>query len=339
MIHPLSWLAWVAAALIALSTTRNPLYVILQVMCISLVVMAVDARQDSRPAPFSPLKFALLAIAGAAILNGLTVHFGDHVIFTIPGRLPYLSGDVTWEAVVYGALNGLVLSGLFAAFAVINMALPIAAFVQLIPRAFHTVAIIISISVTFVPVTLRQFQQIREAQAVRGHRARGLRDWAPLFLPLLTSGIEHALQLAEAMTARGFASTNAAPTWTGFSILGGMTALLAGWLATMLVAPPAIGYGLLALGAMLILLALIVVSRLTPHTVYRPRAWRAPDAITAAAMLAIMVLFAVGIPGVERESLYYYPYPSITWPRFEPTYGLAALGLLVPLAFVHKESA
>src|SRR4030065_1354430 len=91
-------------------------------------------------------------------------------------------------------------------FMLLNLALPVRDLLRLIRRAFFPVAVVTSIAVTYLPTTLRQFQQIREAQAVRGHQVRSLRDWLPLLMPLLVGGLEHAMQLAEAMTARGFAS-------------------------------------------------------------------------------------------------------------------------------------
>src|SRR4030043_448637 len=93
-----------------------------------------------------------------------------------------------------------------ASFTVLNLALPVRDLISLIPRAFFPVAVVTSIAVTYLPTTLRQLRQIREAQAVRGHQVRSLRDWLPLLMPLLVGGLEHAMQMAEAMTARGFAS-------------------------------------------------------------------------------------------------------------------------------------
>src|SRR5262249_48382805 len=127
------------------------------------------------------------------------------VLFHLPLSWPLIGGAITAEALLFGALNGLALTILFGAFAVVNRMMPLRAIIQLIPRAYYPVAIVAAIAITFVPGALQQWQQIREAQAVRGHQLRGARSWMALWLPLLTSGMERALQLAEAMTARGFA--------------------------------------------------------------------------------------------------------------------------------------
>ena len=120
------------------------------------------------PRPFSLWKLALWIITFATAFNALTSHYGQTVLFIIPGKLPLISGKVTLEAVVYGATNGLILIGILASFLVLTMALRTRELIRLIPRAFFPVAVVSSIAVTYLPTTLRQFQQIREAQAIRG---------------------------------------------------------------------------------------------------------------------------------------------------------------------------
>ena len=99
---------------------------------------AVSADPDTvaaagRLRPISPFKFALLVIGLAALFNAFTSHVGQTRLFTIPGRLPLFSGPVTLEGVVYGAINGLALAGMFAAFALLNQVLPVQALVRMIP--------------------------------------------------------------------------------------------------------------------------------------------------------------------------------------------------------------
>jgi len=207
MNHAVAWLVWVGAILVILSTTRNPWYVALVLANLAAVRAVIrTAGLGSPPAPLSVGRFGLVVVSFSAIFNALSVHFGQTVLFSLPEVIPFFGGAVTLEALVYGATNGLVLTGLFAAFTVFNQAVTIREMIRLAPRAFFPVAVITAIAVTFVPVTLRQYHDIRAAQMVRGHRLRGWRDWLPLVMPLLIGGLERALQQAEAMTARGFAS-------------------------------------------------------------------------------------------------------------------------------------
>jgi energy-coupling factor transport system permease protein len=330
MLHPVAWVGWLGAALCALSATRNPLHLLVILLCIAVVHAAPGHRDGVSFSPVSPLRFALVAIPLAALFNAATAHLGDTALLRLPARWPVVGGAITLEALVFGTLNGLVLAGIFAAFAVLNRALPIRALIRLIPRAFFPVAVVIAIAVTFVPTTLRQFQQIREAQAVRGHRVRGLRDWLPLFMPLLVGGLERALGLAEAMTARGFASAGEAThdARTRTAVLLGLVALLGGWLLRLAWGQALPGLGLLLTGVGLIASALWVVGRRVPRTTYRPEPWTWRD--WAVLLSAAVVPGALVLPGLNRAALFYSPYPALSLPGFDPLVGLATLGLLGP---------
>ena len=316
-----------------LSTTRNPWYVGLVLAAIAVVRAAIQRLDlSTSPLPFSILRFGLFVVTFSAIFNALSVHFGRTVLFVIPPAIPYLGGPVTLEALVYGTLNGLVLTGLFAAFTVFNQAITIRQLIRLVPQAFFPVAIMVSIAITFVPVTLRHARDIREAQAVRGHRLRGLRDWLPLVMPLLVGGLERALQLAEAMTARGFASTDEAghDALTRLTILLGLTLLIGGWLLRLVWGYAVGGLLLLLAGIGLIMGILWRVGRRVSRTNYRPQPWTGADWAIVIGAVGAAAAFVVPWPGLDRSSIFFYPYPQLSWPAFQPLLGLAIAGLLVP---------
>ncbi len=329
--HPLTWFVWLGGTLVAVSLTRNPLYLVLMLAEFALVATSTqDAHTENSayaPLPLNPLRFALFVVPLAAVFNGLTAHFGETILFTLPPQIPLLGGAITAEALIYGAINGLVLSALFSAFLVLNHAVPVRDLIRFIPRALYPVAVVVSIAVTFVPTTLRQLQQIREAQAVRGHQVRGVRDWLPLFMPLLVGGMERALQLAEAMTARGFASEAPPQKATSaraqaFVVLG-LILLLAGMLWTL---QGNQGVSLILLGSLALMWAFRMLGQNVSHTTYRQAAWQAVDSLTVAGVvLALGVFLWLG-----RASRVYEPYPVLTWPVFDPLVGVGLLGFLVP---------
>jgi energy-coupling factor transport system permease protein len=340
MIHRLAWISWVIGALVILSTTRNPLYLALTLVCITAVAIKLGSESWAGRAPVSPLRFGMVVITLSTLFNALTVHIGRTVLFRLPAWLPLLGGPITLEAMVYGFLNGVALTGIFAAFTVLNQALPVRSLVRLIPRAFHQVAVVISIAVTYLPTTLRQFRQIREAQAIRGHRTRGLRDWIPLFVPLLIGGLERALQLAEAMIARGFASSGERghDTLTRLVIAQGLLVLLIGWLLRLVWNQRILGLALMLAGFALVLSALWVIGRRVPYTDYRPEPWTVRDwAVVLGAAVAVAP-FLLPLPGLGRETVFFYPYPALTLPGFAPIIGLAILGLVVPALLGRKLS-
>jgi energy-coupling factor transport system permease protein len=333
MTHPVAWLIWLAGGLVALSATRNPLYLAVTLAGVGAVLVSVRRRStDALSVPVSPLRFAALVITLSALFNAATVHFGRTELFRLPSGLPLFSGPITLEALVFGALNGVVLAGIYTAFLVLNHAVAVRALVGLIPRAFHPVAVVVSIALTFVPTTLRQFQQIREAQAIRGHHVRGLRDWLPLFLPLLIGGLERALQLAEAMTARGFASAEGQTVSVAsrLAMAGGLALLLAGWLLQLAWRQPVLGPALMGVGAGAVTAVLWRLGRRVPRTSYRRHTWRVPDTLGALGGVVAASASLVAWPGVNRASIFYYPYPALSMPQFDIVIALALCGLLVP---------
>lgn len=64
------------------------------------------------------------------------------------------------------------------------------------------VALMFGISLRLMPVLLEQWQEIREAQAARGHRASPL----ALLVPMLVRTLQRANELADAIDARGGSS-------------------------------------------------------------------------------------------------------------------------------------
>jgi energy-coupling factor transport system permease protein len=337
--HSLSWILWLCAAVVAASATRNPLYLVLILLCLFIVAGSIRPVGEARPPIVSPVTFAAIVTLLATAFNALTTHYGQTVIIRVPEGIPIVGGNITLEAVIYGLTNGLTLSALFAAFTVLNLALPIRALIQYIPRAFSPLAVVTSIAVSFVPVTLRQFGQIREAQAVRGHRLRGVRDWLPLFLPLLTGGLERALQLAEAMAARGFARADekAHNIRMQVMLVVGLATLPAGLLLRLAWGQKLWGLLLLLAGGGLVLAVFWLISRQVPRTVYRRERWSWSDGVVLVGAGVVLVVFLTLLPGIDRKALYYSPYPALTLPPFDPLVGLAILGLAGPLVSGMRE--
>ncbi len=331
MLHAAAWFVWITAALIVVSTTRNPLYLTLALAAFMTTVRAIRRPGETYAAPLAPGRFALFVIPLAALINALLSRVGETVLFAIPPTWPLIGGPLTAEALVYGALNGLLLTAFFAAFAALNLAVPIRDLIRFIPRAFYPVAVVASIAVTFAPTTLRQMQQIREAQAIRGHRMRRLRDWLPLFMPLLTGGLERALQLAEAMASRGFAGETA-PIHTGRTQVVSIVGLLGILSGGLLTAWQQASWGLVLIvgGSVAIAAALWLTGRSVPHTTYRRAPWGYREwLVTGGALVAIAGFLFWG--GTTRV---YNPYPLLTWPAFDALAGTALLGFLLPVLIV-----
>lgn len=321
-----AWIIWVIVASITVLSARNPLYVIV----ILLSVMLVNQRHGTQRAAnageirFVPFVFAILFFS--TLFNLISVHFGDTVLFSLPSSWPLIGGPFTLEAAVFGFSNGLVLLTLLLIFITFNRIVPVDDLVRLTPNALHDLGIVLLIALTYVPQTFRHYQQIRDAQAIRGYRPSGWSDWRPIILPLLIGGLERAMNLAETMVSRGYGATRSKGLSTGYQLglVAGLAAGLGGWVASLWVGWP--GRFLMIAGVVLVVAIYWREGRRVTRTVYRPKPWTLGDSLLLGAGLAPLMLFFFA----DRADLAYNVYPKLTWPPFDPLVGLWLMLLAFP---------
>lgn len=341
-----AWLLWTLAAALPALLTRNPLYLVI----VLLVCIVIHASSDEAKA--SAVGFRLSAKLGLAVLalttlfNGLTLHYGDTPLITLPEWVPVFGGPVTVEALIFGASSGLIIVTLFAVFAVFNAVVDQAELLKITPAFLFQAGLAASIAITFVPQTLTSLREIREAQMIRGHRVRGLRDLLPMFLPLLATGLERSIQLAEAMESRGFGRAiqdNTGNTHQSSLHRLAMTAALLTLLIGLFTRYFArslsmVGWLLILLGAVAIVALLWWASRRVQRSRYRRQRWRRRDLVVAAGSLAVVGLF-LWLNFTRSDALLYYPYPKVTMPSFDPIIGLSLLLLGLPAVAVNSEQS
>jgi energy-coupling factor transport system permease protein len=339
--HTRTWLLWVGTATLAAGSTRNPLYLIVVLLAARLVDLAVavargeaGANDPRRRSWGAFLRLGLIIATVTALFNFLAAHIGSHVLIRLPGEWPLIGGPLTLEGLVYGLLNGLVLITLLAVFGTFNAGADTYALLRAIPAGFAQVGLVTAIALAYIPQTLTRWSEIREAQTLRGHHLRGARDLVPLAVPLLTGGLDRAINLAEAMEARGFAPPadgrrgEVVPLLLG---LGVVAVLVGGFLSAYFRQQPAWGWGVMALGGVLLAGALVTLGRRGGRTRYRRELWRARDALVSGALLAVAAVI-LGVAFLAPGAWSYTPYPALTWPPFHPLLGLALLALAAPAA-------
>jgi energy-coupling factor transport system permease protein len=344
MYHTMTWLLWLVAALLPAMLTRNPLYLI-----ILLLAVAVDYNTIGRLSPVAGswrlfLKAGLVLAAFSIVFNTLTVHYGETVLFTLPrftlrfGQVVFLDlgGEITLEALSYGLANGLSLIAILLIFATFNVLVDHHQLLRSIPGFMYQTGMIASIAIAFVPQMVSSLRDIREAQAIRGHRFRGIKDLLPLFIPLLTTGLERAIQLAESMEARGFGSNSRSGSpkrelLHRMLIVLALFGLLAGAFWYSYFRADRWTGGLLILGSILMLAGnLIVMGRRVERSRYRRELWRRRDTIVSMACVAAIATIAL-FWVLDGEALLFYPYPRVSLPSFNPLIGLALLTVVTPV--------
>ncbi|MCC7355784.1 MAG: energy-coupling factor transporter transmembrane protein EcfT [Anaerolineae bacterium] len=334
--HTLAWVAWLAAAALPALLTRNPYYLALVIMAAAVVYAEQGDRSPAARGWSAFIKLGLILCAFSVPANALFVHYGDVGLFSLPRSWPVVGGRITLEAALFGLGNGLSLLALLLVFAVFNIAVPPAALLRLVPDFLHQAGVTVAIAIAFVPQMIASVQEIREAQQVRGHRFRGLRDLLPLFVPLLASGLERAIQLAESMEARGFGNTQQGALAVRLviarvaSVAGLLGLALGAFVYAYFPGRRAPGAAALVVSVALLLASFWLMGRSVQRSHYRRWLWRRRDTLLALTGGAV-TLFILALWILDRPALIYYPYPPLSpWPMFRLEVGVALSLLVLP---------
>ncbi len=336
MFHTWTWVAWLAAAAVPAFILRNPLYLALVLGAAWIVYSTLGRTNPIGSSWGSFAKMGLFLFALAIPFNALSIHIGQIVLFALPESWPIIGGPITLEAIVAGMVSGLALLTILVVFAAFNAVVDHYQLLRATPAFLFQAGVVISIAITFVPQMVLSAKEIRQAQRIRGHRFRGIRDLLPLVLPLLANGLERAIQLAETMEARGFGSATVPLSHrrTTLSQLGTLAALLALLTGLSILAfwpENAIwGWALAATGATGMLSVFALQGQQVKRSRYRRPRWQGRDtavAIASGIVLAVVLIARFSAP----ETLYYSPYPpNSLLPPFNPVIGAALLLLVLP---------
>jgi energy-coupling factor transport system permease protein len=346
-----TWLVWLAAALVVVGLTNNPLYLLLVLLVTTLVFAACHEATPLARAYRLFFLAGLVLWLGYVLFSVVTVGGGRGQTallalpsYTLPALLGgvTLGGAVTAEDLAWGAVRGLRIWTLLVIFGAFNALINHYRLLRLAPRSLFHVGLVVTIALTFVPQVIRALSEIRDAQRLRGHRFRGPRTYLPLVAPLLAGSLEKSIQLAEALDARGYGRTSASDAVRGLAqvwVIVGILLLGAGlfsWLyygaATALPALLLIGSG-----GVLLTLAFRAFGRLVSRTIYRRERWRRRDSVVVVTVCGcVLGLVALRMTDV---ALNYNPYPVISAPPFNPLTGALLLLLGIPALLNDRPTA
>lgn len=351
--HSLALVAWLLAATLPSLLTSNPTYLGVALVLVGWTHRRVAGRSRTAAAWGSFARFALFFVVFTLAFNVLVGGTGDTVLFELPAwrvtgeqgvTLFQIGGAVTLESVVFGLIRAAALLLVIFALATFNALADHSQLLRGLPRWLDQAATVLSIAVTFMPQVVAAQKDIREAQALRGHRLRKMRDFMPLVLVLLAEALERAIGMAESMEARGYSgpvlprSRRHLPRQL---IAAGLLLLVAGAVAGDLrvagegaVWPSAA----MVLGAILTGVALAIVGRRGGRTRYRRELWRPRDSgLTATSVLAAAVL--LGLYLYDRAPFFYPVFPRLQAPSVDAAILVPLVAILAPIAFLPRPPA
>jgi energy-coupling factor transport system permease protein len=333
MKNSIMWVAWLTVAMVFTLSTRNPVYLILTLAGLFYLGHRLARKNNLTSWVLPNLRFLLTMIFLSTVINGLFSHAGSSVLFTIPPNWPLIGGNITLESLVYGTVNGLVIGALYILFNIVNLALSTKQITRLIPRAFHPIAMMVTIALTFFPSIQQRAREIKEAQMIRGNSMKKISDWMPILIPLLVTSLEKAILLAESMTARGFHKQVDLRTPQNLvSLILGAFAVFSGWVLQLYRYPLAISVSLYGLGAGLIAITMINIGKRVRVTRYHHESWLLADTLTAALIGIYLLAFAGLALSGRLATLGFSPYPRLTLPAVQVLGLVFSLFPFIPVA-------
>jgi len=187
----------------------------ISVAAIVLLLLLVCLRAPAPQRRFFILG-ALLSGLGVFLVSPLVATIGSHVLWSGP-TVPVLGRlDVTREELQEALFQGLRLTAVALAFSAYALLLDHDRLVQSASFARRSV-LAIALATRLVPTLERDAAGLVEALRGRGVEVTGVHGRARLLSPLLAGSLERALNLAEAMEARGYgrpgATRSPKPSW------------------------------------------------------------------------------------------------------------------------------
>jgi len=213
------------AALAAVALITDRAWVVAAI-AIALLLLCLRAPRGRR-------RLYLVGTLGSALsvllLSPLVSHVGTHVIWDGP-RIPVIGYlDVTSEEIAAAGIQALRLAAVGLAFAAYALLLDLDRLLQAAGFARRSV-LAAGLATRLVPTLERDAAGFVEALRGRGVEVEGVRGLARLMSPLVAGSLERALNLAEAMEARGFGRSGRtrAPSapWTRLDRLALVAAIL-----------------------------------------------------------------------------------------------------------------
>lgn len=144
--------------------------------------------------------FLIPTLLLVTVFNALFAHYGVTPLFFLP------SGNaITLEAMLYGLSTGVMVVTVFLWLGCYNAVVTQDKFLSLFGRRFPTVALLISMTLRFIPMFAKRFRMVEQAQKGIGNETEN--RWQNVFrnvLVVASWSVENAIETADSMKNRGY---------------------------------------------------------------------------------------------------------------------------------------
>lgn len=198
--HPLVNFCYFSVIIVLAMTIMHPLYLFIALLSQSSYAFLISGRRF-----LHQFKFFLPLIIIAVLINACFNHQGATILTYFPSGNP-----VTYESICYAFAAALALANVLISFYCFSQIIDSEKFIYLFGRILPILALIISMTLRFIPKFKYQLQSIRQNRQTFGSDLSQGTMWQKLchalhiFSILLSWTLENALITADSMKSRGY---------------------------------------------------------------------------------------------------------------------------------------
>lgn len=198
---------WALSLVVAAIVLYHPL----ALLSILAVIVCAALAAGVGPEMGRALRTASLVGVPIVIVNVIVSRYGLTVFARLGSLGPFGQGDLTVEALVYGAVIALKVSIVILIGTLASLAVDPDELLRIVRRLSFRSALTASLSVRMIPLLAADAQRLAEAQRTRPRAPRGARARIAIVAAVLEGSLDRAMDVAATLELRGFATARRAP--------------------------------------------------------------------------------------------------------------------------------
>jgi energy-coupling factor transport system permease protein len=198
---------WTLVLITAAIRFSHPLVLLALLGALVLAAAGTRVGHEIRRA----LRTALLVAVPIVLVNVLVSRAGLTVFARLGGLGPFGQGDLTVEALVFGAVVALQVAIVILAATLASLAIDPDELLRIVRRLSFRSALTASLAVRMIPLLAADVQRLSDAQRTRpAGGARGARGRIAIVAAVLGGALDRAMDVAATLEVRGFAGARRA---------------------------------------------------------------------------------------------------------------------------------